>query len=291
MVQSLTKRGGNAAAIQHHYDVSNRFYQLWLDSSMTYSAGLWPENVLNDDLEQAQIRKIDWHLAAAGAQPASSPRMLLDIGCGWGALMRQHTRQQPGNKAVGLTLSHEQYEHITDLNQANIAVREESWIDHQPTTAYDGIVSIGAFEHFAQPETSAAEKVDVYREFFSRCQQWLKPKGKLSLQTIAYGSLSAKDKNVFTQTEIFPDSELPRPGEIFLAADGIFEVVTYRNDRLHYGKTCDLWLANLRHHRETIEQEFGTALYQKYEKYLKLAVAGFYFGQILLLRFEMKSLA
>lgn len=295
MVQTLPQRGGSAAAIQHHYDVSNEFYRLWLDPSMTYSAGLWPDTILDDDLEQSQLKKIDWHLTAAGLNH-SNPigvqvgQKLLDIGCGWGTVMQTHIDQHPANQAVGLTLSHQQYEYILSFDQANIEVREESWIDHQPTQSYDGIVSIGAFEHFALPDTSSSEKVEVYRDFFSHCQQWLKSKGKLSLQTIAYGSLNAKDKNVFTQTEIFPDSELPRPGEIFLATDGLFEIITYRNDRLHYGKTCDLWLKNLRSQRGQIEAQFGSTLYQNYEKYLKLAVAGFYFGQILLLRLEMKSL-
>jgi cyclopropane-fatty-acyl-phospholipid synthase len=288
MVASLTNRGGSAEAIQHHYDVSNEFYTLWLDSSLTYSSGLWDSPTLDDDLETAQQRKIDWHLNASGA---TTGNRLLDIGCGWGALMQRHINSDPHNDATGLTLSHNQYLHIRALNIPNIQVCEESWIVHQPTDAYDAIVSIGAFEHFAQPGASLEEKVSVYREFFSRCQEWLKPKGKLSLQTIAYGSLNAEDKNVFTQTEIFPDSELPRPGEIFMASDGLFEIKTYRNDRLHYGKTCDLWLKNLRRQKLLIVEQFGEELYRKYEQYLKLAVAGFYFGQILLLRFEMQSLA
>lgn len=288
MVQDLTNRGGSAAAIQHHYDVNNGFYALWLDSSLTYSCGLWEEPTLDDNLEQSQQKKIDWHLKASGA---TSGKRLLDIGCGWGALMRRHLGLDPGNSATGLTLSHNQYQHICSLNVPNLQVCEESWIVHQPTSSYDAITSIGAFEHFAQPGASSEEKIGVYREFFSRCQQWLKPQGKLSLQTIAYGSLYAENKNTFTQTEIFPDSELPRPGEIFVASDGLFEIETYRNDRLQYGKTCDLWLKNLRRQKAVIIERFGAELYQKYEQYLKLAVIGFYFGQILLLRFEMRSLS
>jgi cyclopropane-fatty-acyl-phospholipid synthase len=288
MVQSLATRGGSAAAIQHHYDVSNEFYALWLDPSLTYSCGFWDEPNLDDNLEQSQQKKIDWHLNASGA---TNGNRLLDIGCGWGALMRRHVSIAPDRQATGLTLSHNQYQHICSLNIPNIKVCEESWIVHQPTTTYEAIVSIGAFEHFAQPGATSEEKVSVYREFFSRCQQWLKPKGKLSLQTIAYGSLNAAEKNWFTQTEIFPDSELPRPGEIFIAADGLFEITTYRNDRLQYGKTCDLWLKNLRRQKLLILERFGEDLYHKYEQYLKLAVAGFYFGQILLLRLEMQSLA
>jgi cyclopropane-fatty-acyl-phospholipid synthase len=289
MVESLTtRRGGSAAAIQHHYDVSNEFYALWLDPGLTYSSGLWDGSTLDDDLEASQDRKIAWHLKASGA---ITGKKLLDIGCGWGTLMQRHVDNHIDRQATGLTLSHEQYQHICSLNIPNIEVCEESWIVHQPATNYDAIVSIGAFEHFAQPEATPEEKVSVYREFFSRCQEWLIPKGKLSLQTIAYGSISAQEKNQFTQTEIFPDSELPRAWEIFQAADGLFEIKTYRNDRLHYGKTCDLWLKNLRHQKLPIIEQFGEELYHKYERYLKLAVAGFYFGQILLLRLEMQSLA
>ena len=286
MVQTTTK-GGNAAAIQHHYDVSNDFYALWLDSSMTYSCGLWDEPTMDDNLAKSQKKKIDWHLNASGAKTA---KRLLDIGCGWGALMSEYAKGKPEVRATGLTLSHAQYEYINSLNIPNIEVREESWIAHQPKHTYDAIASIGAFEHFAQPGSTMEEKVSVYREFFARCQKWLKPKGKLSLQTIAYGSLNAEQKNWFTQTEIFPDSELPRPGEIFLASDGLFEIKAYRNDRLQYGKTCDLWLQNLRQKKSLIIERFGRELYDKYEQYLKLAVVGFYFGQILLLRLEMESL-
>lgn len=288
MVQILTNRGGSAAAIQHHYDVSNEFYALWLDSSLTYSCGFWDEPILDDNLEQSQEKKNDWHLHASGA---TTGKRLLDIGCGWGALMRRHLSLDPDNCATGLTLSHNQYQYICSLHIPNVQVCEESWIVHQPTNTYDAIASIGAFEHFAQPGATPEEKISVYREFFSRCQQWLKPQGKLSLQTIAYGSLNAENKNVFTQTEIFPDSELPRPGEIFVASDGLFEIETYRNDRRQYGKTCDLWLKNLRRQKALVIEGFGEELYQKYEQYLKLAVVGFYFGQILLLRFEMRSLS
>ena len=288
MVQDTIKRGGSPEAIQHHYDVSNRFYALWLDQSLSYSCAFWKDEPMDDDLEQAQYRKIDWHLAASGA---TKGQKLLDIGCGWGALMNRYVSLDKERSATGLTLSHNQYQHIYGLNIPKIEVYEQSWIDHQPQSHYDAIVSIGAFEHFAQPGASRSEKVSVYRDFFSRCQNWLKAKGKLSLQTIAYGSLRAENKNLFIQNDIFPDSELPRLSEIFEAADGLFEVTIYRNDRIQYGKTCDLWLKNLCRQKQVITEEFGEHLYSRYQRYLKLSVAGFYLGQILLLRLEMQSLA
>jgi cyclopropane-fatty-acyl-phospholipid synthase len=74
------KRGGNEAAIRHHYDLSNEFYALWLDETLTYSCALWNEGDDPDDLAAAQRRKLDFHLAASGAARA---RRILDIGCGW----------------------------------------------------------------------------------------------------------------------------------------------------------------------------------------------------------------
>src|ERR1700750_415005 len=86
------KRGGSEAAIQHHYDVSNAFYALWLDETMTYSCALWNEDDGPGDLADAQRRKLDFHLDAAGA---ARGRRLLDIGCGWGSLMDRALNHTP----------------------------------------------------------------------------------------------------------------------------------------------------------------------------------------------------
>ena len=84
--QAVPTRGGTEAAIQHHYDLSNAFYGLWLDETMTYSCGLWREGDDPDDLLAAQRRKVDYHLPAAGI---SRVRHVLDIGCGWGSLLER----------------------------------------------------------------------------------------------------------------------------------------------------------------------------------------------------------
>lgn len=82
--------------------------------------------------------------------------------------------------------------------------------------------------------------------FFERCRAWLSERGALSLQTIVYGDMDASEANGFITTEIFPQAELPRPQEILAATDRLFEVVSYRNDRLDYARTCETWLTNLR---------------------------------------------
>lgn len=109
----------------------------------------------------------------------------------------------------------------------------ESWSEHVARDPYDAIVSIGAFEHFAKPDITREGRVEGYREFFARCHSWLKPGGWMSLQTITYG-LSNRRSDAFPLRRIFPESDLPRLGEIADAAEGWLELVSVRNDRLHY---------------------------------------------------------
>ena len=101
IVDGSVKRGGSEAAIQHHYDVSNEFYALWLDPSLTYSCALWNDDNDLEGLDEAQRRKLDFHLAASGAPQA---RHILDVGCGWGSLLDRALGYQGIETATGLTL-------------------------------------------------------------------------------------------------------------------------------------------------------------------------------------------
>ena len=278
------QRGGTEAAIQHHYDVSNAFYALWLDDTLTYSCGLWYEADDPNDLAGAQRRKLDFHLAAAGASRA---RRILDIGCGWGSLLERALSHGQIEDATGLTLSDAQLQYIRARGNARIQVKKESWIDYQPPHRYDSIVSIGAFEHFASPGDSPAQKIGLYREFFQKCRSWLSPEGAMSLQTIVYGTMRPEEGNAFISTHIFPDSELPQPHEIVKAMSGLFELMSLRNDRIQYGRTCDLWYQNLHRRREDAIAIVGEEKVRQYETYLRLASFGFYSGRVGLLRLAL----
>ena len=268
-----------AAAIRYHYDVGNDFYALWLDSSLTYSCAM-PEGP-HDTLEAAQQRKLRFHLAAIRAERADS---VLDIGCGWGSVLRHLSQTYRVRRSVGLTLSLEQASHIRSLGYPGVEVRTENWTIYRPDTRFDGIVSIGAFEHFARPGDSPSEKIAVYREFFTRCRDWLTEDGVLSLQTIAYANMAIQDASLFIQREIFPDADLPTLAEITAAAEGIFEVQSLRNDRLDYAWTCEEWARRLRARRAVAVELAGQELAARYERYLKLSALGFRMGKICLLR-------
>lgn len=279
--------GASAEAIQHHYDVGNEFYQLWLDDTVTYSCALWEGAEDKSDLTTAQRRKIDYHVRAAHAAHA---RAVLDIGCGWGSVVKELVTARGVARAVGLTLSEAQARYVRAMNLPGVEVRLESWAAHEPEHPYDAIISIGAFEHFASPGYSVEKKLQVYRDFFVRCRAWLGGKGHLSLQTIAYATMAPEEASAFVQNEIFPQSELPRLGEIVSASEGLFEIVSLRNDRLDYARTCEQWLHRLRANRTAACALVSDEVFARYETYLKLSAVGFRMGKICLLRLAMRPI-
>lgn len=272
-----------AAAIRHHYDVGNEFYSLWLDPSLTYSCAL--RRSPDDTLETAQQHKLRHHLDAIRADEASR---VLDIGCGWGSILRSSSATCGVAESVGLTLSDEQAAFIQGLRLPGVQVRTENWTEYEPDSRFDGIISIGAFEHFATPEESPSEKIGLYREFFARCRDWLTDDGALSLQTIAYANMSREDANGFIQQSIFPDADLPTLAEITAAADGLFEVQSVGNGRLDYAWTCEQWAQRLRQRRAEAERLVGPEVTARYQRYLKLSALGFRMGKICLLRLVLR---
>ncbi|HEX3789671.1 MAG TPA: cyclopropane-fatty-acyl-phospholipid synthase family protein [Pseudonocardiaceae bacterium] len=268
-----------AVAIRHHYDVSNEFYRLWLDRSLSYSCAL--RESPDDTLEAAQDRKLRFHLDAVHAERAGS---VLDIGCGWGAILRGLAETHQVRRAVGLTLSDEQAGYVRAQRYPGVEVRTENWLDYRPADRFDGIISIGAFEHFATPEDSPAEKIGIYQAFFDRCRSWLTDDGVLSLQTIAYANMSPENASEFMQQEIFPNADLPTLAEISTAVAGRFEVQSIHNGRLDYAWTCAQWARRLRAHRAEAVALVGPDVVARYERYLKLSALGFRMGKICLLR-------
>src|SRR5690606_10729522 len=162
---------------------------------------------------------------------ANGAARVLEIGCGWGAMLHHLTANHGVGQAVGLTLSAAQHEFITARKLPSVEVRLESWADHQPSAPYDAIISIGAFEHFARLDMSESEKVEAYAAFFQKCWELLPRDGRLSLQTFAYGSGRPRQQAVddastrFLADEIFQETDPPTLANIADAAVGSFEIV------------------------------------------------------------------
>jgi cyclopropane-fatty-acyl-phospholipid synthase len=284
---SETYLGAGSAAIRHHYDVGNDFWRIWLDSTMSYSCAMWEEP--HDDLERAQRRKLDFHVDQACAAGAAR---VLDVGCGWGAMLMHLVGSYGVKHAVGLTLSDAQAEYLRALAPANVEVWVRNWSDYEPTEPFDAIISVGAFEHFARQGLSPEEQIEAYRRFFSACRNWLKPGGRLSLQTIAYGDIP-RDRQLrdrFIVDDVFPESELPRLADIARAAEMELEIERVRNDRDDYVKTLRAWFERLRAQRADAVAVSSEEVVARCERYLRTFAYSFELGAFTLLRLTMRRI-
>jgi len=263
--------GATRQAIEHHYDIGRDFFGLWLDPRMVYSCALWAGD-LDEDLEGAQLAKLAWHATAARADGAAR---VLDIGCGWGAMLRYLAEERGVGRVTGLTLSADQASACPSSEWGE--ARLEDWRDHQPLRPYDAVISIGAFEHFARDELSKTERRRVYRGFFDRCAGWLAEGGRLSLQTIAYEDFdrASSPSSPFFTEEVFPGSGLPQLSDIVEAAERWFRLVGFRSDPTHYEQTLRLWQRRLESRRAEACQLAGPETYRRYLRYLRLSRAMF----------------
>ncbi len=264
-----------AAGVRRHYDLSNAFYALWLDSSMTYSCARWRPDV--ETLEEAQAAKFDLllDLAAVGPPTAGTPSggTVLDLGCGWGSGLAALAARGVA-RPVGITLSAEQA-HLARRRVPGADVRVCDWQDLDPAARFDAIVSVGSMEHVAGVGMSAAGRAAVYRRLFERCAGWLDPGGRLVVQTITTGDRPLRRRQqrdvLFLLREIFPASRLPSLDALHDAAAGRFELVACRDDRLDYQRTLLVWLERLGQRRHEAVALVGEDVTARYERYLRVS--------------------
>jgi len=277
--------GASKAAISFHYDLGNEFFKLFLDREFCYSCALYDNE--SDSLETAQQRKLEYHIQQARADGAAR---VLDIGCGWGALQKKLVTKHRVKVAVGLTLSENQARWIRSIGLKGVEVRVESWTDHVPAAPYNSIISIGAFEHFARPSDRPV-RVKGYRDFFERCYGWLNPGGWMSLQSIGLGATDRGVEGQFVAENIFPESDLPRLGEIADASEGIFEIVSVRNDRADYKRTNHEFRNRLLKNWDAAVSLVGEETVRRFDKYFRVSAAGFSRGTTNLYRITFRRLA
>jgi cyclopropane-fatty-acyl-phospholipid synthase len=229
-------RTRDAGAIRHHYDVSNRFYELVLGPSMAYTCAVFPK--LDASLEEAQEEKFD----LVARKLALEPRMrLLDVGCGWGGMVR-HAVKHYGVTAVGVTLSANQARWAQAAIERD-GIDQRAQVLHRdyrdaPGDQYDAVSSIGLLEHVG---------VNNYASYFDFLRGKLRDGGRLLNHCITRPSNNQKaSPGAFIDRYVFPDGELTGSGRIISAAqDSGFEVRHEENLREHYALTLKRWCANL----------------------------------------------
>jgi cyclopropane-fatty-acyl-phospholipid synthase len=227
----------DAAAIAHHYDVSNDFYRLVLGPSMTYSCAVFA--AADTTLEAAQAAKYELVCRKLGLR---SSMRLLDVGCGWGGMV-MHAAREHGVRAVGVTLSMRQAEWARRaVREAGLADQVEIRVQDYRDVAdgpFDAISSIGMFEHVG------VARLD---EYFARLFVLLAPRGRLLNHGIARrpGSRPAFSHRGFIDRYVFPDGELHEIGSVVSRVQRAgFEVRNVEGLREHYAQTLRQWVSNL----------------------------------------------
>lgn len=291
IVRSTGYRGVSPAAAQRHYDVSDDFFRIWLGPSLAYSSALWadPENLGEDTLESAQLRKMDYLFGQAGIRPG---HRVLDIGCGYGSEVRRLVDEYGIDQAVGLTLSQAQVSWLRAHPVPRFEVRLENWVDHRPARPYDAILSLEAFEHFARPGMSGARKVRAYRRFFEHCRAMLHPDGMMVVQTISWGRRFPLEpqflRDLQLATTVFPECNPSFLVEIVRACDGIFDIVALRNDNHHYSRTARAWVTNLEADWDRAVGLIGPTRANNFKRCLNTAVRAFAEGWFFLHRITFR---
>ncbi len=240
----LTKRNtvkGSKNNIHAHYDLGNDFYDLWLDSTMSYSSALFINN--NEDLAIAQNDKYDRILNRLG----NDPKQILEIGCGWGGFAERAV-QTKDHKVKGITLSTEQL----DFSKAKLPADKTEIIleDYRHTKGtFDAIVSIEMFE-------AVGEK--YWPVYFKRIAELLKKDGKAVIQTITInddGFEEYRKSGDMIRSFIFPGGMLPSKSRFYSEAEKAgLKVTNSFSFGQDYAKTLDIWLGKFDDNLDAIKK-------------------------------------
>jgi len=257
------QRRGNRTNISHHYDVSNAFYRLWLDSRMVYSCAYFHRD--DDTLDVAQAQKLDHICRKLRLAPGER---FLDIGCGWGGLILW-AAENYGVEATGITLSQNQFDHVTGEIAARgltgrVRVELRDYLDLPDDAQFDKVASVGMFEHVGTRN---------YARYFGKIHGVLKPGGMVLNHGITHNALGADSLGSgigdFVEEYVFPGGELTHVSRVIegMAAQGL-ELVDAEALREHYAKTLWNWVDRLEHNADAARTEVGEERYRVWRIYM-----------------------
>lgn len=251
----------NRDAISFHYDVSNDFYAHWLDEQMVYSCAYYED--AGQSLEQAQRNKLDHICRKLRLKPGER---LLDIGCGWGALICWAAERYAVN-AHGITLSQNQYEHVQRTIQQRgleqkVSVELMDYRDLHGEAEYDKLVSVGMFEHVGLKNLPT---------YFAIAHRLLKPGGLFLNHGITSdeGGWKKSVATEFINRYVFPDGQMETISTVQqIMEDASFEIHDVESLRQHYALTLREWVNRLELRHEEALKYVPESVYRIWRLYM-----------------------
>jgi cyclopropane-fatty-acyl-phospholipid synthase len=236
---------------------------MWLDERMVYSCAYFKSD--GDTLDQAQVNKIDHICRKLRLSPGES---LLDIGCGWGALV-MHAAENYGVTAHGITLSKNQFDHVSKQIEARgltgrVKVELRDYLDLPDDVLYDKVSSVGMFEHVG---------VARFPRYFGKIYRVLKPGGMVLNHGITHNELGVgglgSGIGEFVEEYVFPGGELTHVSKVIegMARQGL-ECIDAEALREHYARTLWNWVDRLEAHSDEARREVGDERFRVWRIYM-----------------------
>jgi cyclopropane-fatty-acyl-phospholipid synthase len=257
-------------AVTHHYDLSNRFYQLFLDPTMAYSCAVFSD--VAEDLATAQHRKLDLICRKLRLQPGER---VLDIGCGWGSFII-HAAREYAVEATGITLSERQAELARSRIEAaglsdRCSVQLCDYRQLEDPGSFDKVASIGMYEHVGHARAP---------EYFAAIHRMLRPGGAYLHHAITRGTSATGSRGpTLTTRYVFPDHELlPIADTLRFAETAGFDIRDVENLREHYALTLRRWIAALEERHQEAAAEVGEATWRAWRLVFAGSAHGFETG-------------